>query len=141
MPATSASRSARPGGELAELGHCGALLGLGEIPPPGAVPRLAGELGYENPVSLRTRIDHGFEYRSDPGRGRRIGEEIAAEEVGGEALAVIHGDYWRHIAGIPGLASLMLDRIERGRLAAVNELLARHGVSQALQPVMLRYLE
>jgi hypothetical protein len=76
-----------------------------------------------------------------PGHGRRTGEEIAAEEVGGEDLAVIHGDDRRHIVGIPGLASLMLDRIERGRLAAVNELLARHGVSQASQPVMLRYPE
>jgi hypothetical protein len=55
----------------------------------------------------------------------RIGEEIAAEEVGGEDLAVIHGDDWRHIVGIPGLASLILDRIERGRLATVNELLTR----------------
>jgi hypothetical protein len=30
------------------------------------VPRLAGELGYENPVSLRARVDHAFEYHTRP---------------------------------------------------------------------------
>ena len=62
-------------------------------------------------------------------------------EIGGEDLAAIHGDDWRHIVRIPGLASLILDRIERGGLAAVNELLTRYDVGQAQRPVMLRYLE
>jgi hypothetical protein len=71
----------------------------------------------------------------------RTDEEIAAEEIGGEDLAVIHGDDWRHIVRIPGLPSLILDHVERGGLAAVNELLARYGVGYAEQPIMLRYLE
>ena len=71
----------------------------------------------------------------------RTDEEIAAEEVGGDDLAVIHSDDWRCIVRIPGLPSLILDRAERGGLEAVNELLARHGVGQAQPPAMLRYLE
>ena len=71
----------------------------------------------------------------------RTDEEIAAEEIGGEDLAVIHSDDWRRIVQIPGLPSLILDRAERGGLAAVNYLLARHGAGQALHPAMLRYLE
>jgi hypothetical protein len=38
---------------------------------------------------------------------------------------------WRHIVWVPGLAVLILDRIERGGLVAVNELLARYDVGQA----------
>jgi len=71
----------------------------------------------------------------------RTDEEIAAEEIGGEDLAVIHGDDWRNIVQVPGLAALILDRIERGGLAAVNELLDRYHVGQAREPWMLRYLE
>jgi hypothetical protein len=56
-------------------------------------------------------------------------------------VAVIHGDDWRHILQISGLASLILDHIEYGGLAVVNELLARHGVGYAEQPGMLRYLK
>jgi hypothetical protein len=58
---------------------------------------------------------------------------IAGDQaIGGEGLAVIHGDDWRHIVRIPGLASLILDRVEIGGLAAVNQLLARREVGQAL---------
>jgi hypothetical protein len=71
----------------------------------------------------------------------RTDEEIAAEEIGGEDLAVIHGDDWRHIVRIPGLPSLILDQVERGGLDAVNELLARHDAGQARPPEMLRHLE
>ena len=71
----------------------------------------------------------------------RIDEEIAAEEIGGEGLAVIHGDDWRHIVRVPGLPSLILDQVERGGLDAVNELLARYGAGQGWEPVMLRHLE
>ena len=71
----------------------------------------------------------------------RTDEEIAAKEIGGEDLAVIHSDDWRRITQIPGLPSLVLDRAERGGLDAVNELLARFGAGQAKLPGMLRYLE
>jgi hypothetical protein len=46
--------------ELAQRGHRGGFLVAGERAPPGPVPRLAGELGYEDPVSLRATIDHTF---------------------------------------------------------------------------------
>ena len=39
------------------------LLVLGEIPPLGAEPRLPGELGHEDPVSLRAIIEHVFQYQ------------------------------------------------------------------------------
>jgi hypothetical protein len=48
------------------------------------------------------------------------------------ALVVIHGDDWRHIVRIPGLALLILDRVEIGGLAAVNQLLVRREVGQVL---------
>jgi hypothetical protein len=68
-------------------------------------------------------------------------EGQAATSSGWPELAVIHSDDWRRIVQIPGLPSLILDRAERGGLAAVNDLLARHGAGQALHPAMLRYLE
>src|SRR6202040_518390 len=64
----------------------------------------------------------------------RTDEEIAAEEVSGDDLAVIHADAWRCIVRIPACPSLILDRAERGGLAAVNELLARYGAGQAQLP-------
>jgi hypothetical protein len=62
----------------------------------------------------------------------RTDEQIAAEEIGGDDLAVIPSDDWRQIVRIPGLPSLVLDRAERGGLAAVNDLLARRGVGPGL---------
>lgn len=44
-------------------------------------------------------------------------------------------------SGYQGLPSLILDRIERGELLAVNEPLACHGVGQVWQLAMLQYLE
>jgi hypothetical protein len=38
----------------------------------------------------------------------RTDEEIAAEDIGGEDLAVIHGDNWQQIARIPRLPALVL---------------------------------
>ena len=58
---------------------------------------------------------------------------IAGDQaIGGEGLAVIHGDDWRQIVWIPGLASLILDRIEIGGLAAVNQLVTRRGAGPVL---------
>ena len=71
----------------------------------------------------------------------RTDEEIAAGEIGSDDLAVINSGDWRRIVRIPGLPSLILDRAERGGVAAVNELLARHGAGQARLAEMLRYLE
>ncbi len=47
-------------GELAQRGHCGTLLGGGEIAPLRVMARLAVQLGDEEAVSLRTLIDHAF---------------------------------------------------------------------------------
>ncbi len=71
----------------------------------------------------------------------RTDGEIAAEEIGGDELAVIHFDDWRCIVRIPGLPFLVLDRAERGGLAAINELLTCYGVGHAWPSASLRYLE
>ena len=46
--------------QLAQRGHRGALLGAAQLAPPRPAPRLALELGDEQPVSLRALIDHAF---------------------------------------------------------------------------------
>jgi hypothetical protein len=46
--------------EVAQRGHRGVLLVGGEVAPPGVVLRLAGQLGYEDTVGLRTIVDHAF---------------------------------------------------------------------------------
>ena len=53
-------------------------------------------------------------------------DEIAAEEVGGEDVALIDKITWKGITARPGLACALLDRLESGGLEAVNELLGRH---------------
>ena len=52
IPATSASRSARPAASDAEFGQRGRLLVPGERAPPGAMPRLAGQLSHQDPVGI-----------------------------------------------------------------------------------------
>jgi len=49
-----------PGRELAQRGHRGGLLIAAEPTPPGVVLRLAGKLGDQEPISLRTLTDHVF---------------------------------------------------------------------------------
>ena len=53
-------------------------------------------------------------------------DEIAAEEVGGEDVAMIDKITWKGITARPGLACALLDRLESGGLDSVNELLGRH---------------
>lgn len=53
-------------------------------------------------------------------------DEIAAEEVGGEDVALIDKATWKGITARPGLACALLDRLESGGLDSVNELLALH---------------
>lgn len=57
-------------------------------------------------------------------------DEIAAEEVGGENVAMIDKITWKGITARPGLACALLDRLESGGLPAVNELLAVHELTQ-----------
>jgi hypothetical protein len=64
----------------------------------------------------------------------RTDEELAAEEVGGEDLAVIPAEVWSGIVAIPGLDAALLDAAERSGLDGMNKLLARHGLGQALPP-------
>lgn len=53
-------------------------------------------------------------------------DEIAAEEVGGEDVALIDKITWKGITARPGLACALLDRLESGGLDSVNQLLAVH---------------
>lgn len=43
-----------------ELGHRGGLLVAGQVAPFGAMPRLPGQLGDKEPVSLRAHVGHMF---------------------------------------------------------------------------------
>jgi hypothetical protein len=52
--------------ERAELGHRGSLVVAAKFAPPGTMPRLPRQFRYQDPVSLRTIIDHTFEYRNNP---------------------------------------------------------------------------
>ncbi len=55
MPATWASRSARPGpatGQRAQFGQRGRFFLAGERAPPGAMARFAGDLGDEQTVGI-----------------------------------------------------------------------------------------
>jgi hypothetical protein len=61
-------------------------------------------------------------------------EDIAAAEIGGEDLAVIHLDDWRNVVRIPGLTSYLLDQAESGGIAAVNAALDRHNLGRAMPP-------
>jgi len=61
-------------------------------------------------------------------------EELAAEEVGGDDVAVIPAEVWSAVVAIPGLDAALLGACERGGLAAMNKLLARHGLGPALPP-------
>ena len=59
----TAARPAQVGaarGELDKRGHSDGMLRIGQLPPAGMVPRFAGDLGYEYPVSVRMIIDHAF---------------------------------------------------------------------------------
>jgi hypothetical protein len=51
-------------GELAQRGHRGGLLLCGELAPAGMMPGRAVNPGGEDMVSLRTLIEHGFEYHA-----------------------------------------------------------------------------
>ena len=64
----------------------------------------------------------------------RTDEELAAEEVGGEDLAVIPAEVWAEIVKIPGLDAALLDVAERSGLDGMNKLLAWHGIGPALPP-------
>jgi hypothetical protein len=65
-------------------------------------------------------------------------EEIAAEEVGGESIAVISGDTWRQITTIPGLPAALLDAAERAGREGINALLDRHGLPDVWHPEVAR---
>jgi hypothetical protein len=68
---------------------------------------------------LHQRCGDASTYRTD--------EEIAAEEAGGEVIAVIAGETWRAITRTPGLPAHLLAQAERGGLPAVKATLARYG--------------
>jgi hypothetical protein len=57
----------------------------------------------------------------------RTDEEIAAEEIGGDVIALLETDVWREITRIPGLPAHLLDQAEAGGLPAIKATLARYG--------------
>jgi hypothetical protein len=61
-------------------------------------------------------------------------EDLAAEEVGGDDVAEIPPEVWSAVVAVPGLDAALLGACERGGLAAMNKLLARHGIGPCLPP-------
>ncbi|MGO9079048.1 MAG: hypothetical protein ACLQDY_08380 [Streptosporangiaceae bacterium] len=72
------------------------------------------------------------------GEAELTDEEVAAEEVGGEPVAMLDSDTWHAVAARPGLDAAILSAAEAGGLPAVNELLARHGLGRAHPPLPAR---
>jgi hypothetical protein len=64
-----------------------------------------------------------------PDEDEQTDEEIAAEDVGGEVVAVIEADAWRSVVSVPGLPAALLDAVERGGLPKLKAVLACHGIS------------
>jgi hypothetical protein len=63
----------------------------------------------------------------------RTDEELAAEDVGGNLLAVIQFPVWSRIRTV-GLEHAVLVAAEDGDLAAVNARISQAGCGQALSP-------
>jgi len=63
-----------------------------------------------------------------PGEDEQTDEQIAAEDVGGEVVAVIEAKAWRTVVSVPGLPAALLDAVERGGLPELKAVLARYGV-------------
>lgn len=61
----------------------------------------------------------------------RTDEEIAAEEVGGQGVAILPAETWREITYLPGMPAAVLDAAEVAGVTGVNELLGRHGIAPA----------
>lgn len=61
-------------------------------------------------------------------------EELAAEEVGGDDIAMIPAEVWAGVVKIPGLDAALLDVAERSGRAGMDKLLARHGLDPTLPP-------
>lgn len=64
----------------------------------------------------------------------RTDDELAAEEVGGEDLAVIPAEHWRDLVRVPGLLVYVLDQAERGGIDTVNAALTRYGIGLTAPP-------
>ena len=63
----------------------------------------------------------------------RTDEEIAEEEIGGETVAVFPDEVWHDVVWTWGLRAQVLTAAESGGLAAVNELLGRHGCGRSIR--------
>jgi len=61
-------------------------------------------------------------------------EEVAAQEVGGEVIAVIPVPVWKKIVRIPGIPSSLLDAAEKSGIIGINALLARYKLGRAVLP-------
>lgn len=61
-------------------------------------------------------------------------EEVAAEDVGGQVVALIDRETWRTVTRTPGLAGLILDTVEQGGTDALGVLMAGHGLGWTMPP-------
>lgn len=58
-------------------------------------------------------------------------EEIAAEEIGGETVAMLPADTWAGVRKVPGLPAAVLDAAESGGYEAITSLLHPFGLAPA----------
>ncbi len=88
--------------------------------------RLWGE--YERATKSRQAItwSQGLRKLLAPDEQEQSNGEIAAEEVGGNEVAIIEGDDWRAITGVPGMTGYLLDAYEQSGLDGVKAALRRN---------------
>jgi hypothetical protein len=76
---------------------------------------------YEKATQGRSAIrwSRGLRQIIAPDMEEKTDEEVAAEEIGGQAVAYIRPDLWYRLADIPGGDALILDAVESGGIEAV----------------------
>jgi hypothetical protein len=84
---------------------------------------------YERATHGRQRITWSRGLRELVGAApARTDDEIAADEVGGQIVALFDPDTWHQVTMMPGLPALILDEAERAGEAGILAALARFGV-------------
>ena len=82
---------------------------------------------YERATKGHQAITWSKGLRALLGAIEKTDEELAAEEVGGDAIVRIPADIWRSVVWVPGLPAYLLDEAERGGADAVRAALGRFG--------------
>lgn len=94
----------------------------------GDVADLALWRAYEKATKGHQAISWSKHLRALLAAEEKTDEELAAEEVGGEAIVRIPPDIWRWVTAVPGLPAHLLDQAERGGADAVMAALGRFSV-------------